>query len=73
MIVKNFEDVFFDFQTGVKRYFEDLDNSEDLKLKFMNRFREFRLPSPVEFKWQVAPASAGVDVSVPSVSGTRIP
>jgi hypothetical protein len=68
-IVKNFENVFFDFQAGIKRYFEDLDSSDDLKLRFMNRFRKFGLASPVEFKWQAAPTSAGLNFSGPSVTG----
>ncbi len=68
-IVKNFENVFSDFQFGVRQYFEDLAKSEDLKSKFMKRFRKFGLASPVAFRWQAAPSPAGVHVSVRSVTG----
>lgn len=69
VVVKNLDDVFRDFKAGIEQYFQDLERSEDLKLKFIKRLKKFGLAAPVEFKWQARPASPGLNCSAPSVTG----
>jgi hypothetical protein len=68
VIVKNFEDVFNDFKVGLEQYFRDLDGSDDLKGKFMNRFRKFGLASTIPINY-LPSANARIHTSFVSATG----
>lgn len=47
---KNFENFFEDFKMAVRKYFEDLESSEELQIKFLDRYTKLGIPGIRNFQ-----------------------